>query len=335
MAEKFKKIDKPYKLTDDSVNCYGFRLLTAGYLIDEYKKNPIGYNMHLRDNGVVVRWEDFEIKGDAVWAKPVINLSNARGQQTVDEIENGFLNAASLGHFVVLETSDDPALKMPNQTGPTVTKWFNRECSLVDIPGNFNSLKLYDKDDNEINLSDFSKQNFSSMKQIFLTAEQIGKLNLKAETADAAAVDAAFNNLLAEAAKVPQLLQDLAAAKIEKKTAEDALSTLKESIENKAVEELIAKGVDEKKFTVQVGNQLKDDYAGNSTGLKALVDAMPVYAGIVKSLENAASNDRLADLMAKTWDELDKEGSLEELKALDLEGLKAKYKERFGKDWKQ
>jgi len=91
---KFKKIDKEYKLTDSTVNSYGFRLLTSGYLMSEYQKNPIGYYMHKdRDNGVLVKWEDLRKEGDYVWGKPCINLSHERGQRTVDEIESGFLNA--------------------------------------------------------------------------------------------------------------------------------------------------------------------------------------------------------------------------------------------------
>ena len=74
MTDKLKKIDKEFLLTDNSVNTYGFRLLTEGYQLNEYKKNPIGYNMHLRDAGVLVKWEDFRTEGDAVYAKPVINL---------------------------------------------------------------------------------------------------------------------------------------------------------------------------------------------------------------------------------------------------------------------
>src|SRR5437762_1815164 len=103
MATKTKKIDKEFLITDSTVNCYGFRLMTSGYLIDEFKRNPIGYYMHARTDGVVVRWEDLRIDGDKVYGKPVINLSNKRGQQTVEEIENSFLNGASVGHIVALE----------------------------------------------------------------------------------------------------------------------------------------------------------------------------------------------------------------------------------------
>jgi len=72
VSDKFKKIDKEFCLTDDSVNVYGYRLLTSGLLMDEVKKNPIGFKMHNRDNGVVVRWEDFRTEA----IKSLQNLSS-------------------------------------------------------------------------------------------------------------------------------------------------------------------------------------------------------------------------------------------------------------------
>ena len=110
---KTKKIDKEFCFTDESVNVYGYRCLTSGLLLDEVKKNPIGFKMHNRENGVVVRWEDFRIDGDKVYAKPVINLSHPEGETIVSEIENGFLNGASAGKIVVLDASDEKHLMIP------------------------------------------------------------------------------------------------------------------------------------------------------------------------------------------------------------------------------
>ncbi|WP_315814071.1 hypothetical protein [Paraflavitalea speifideaquila] len=75
------KLNKEFLITDSTVNVYGFRLLTSGYLMDEFKKNPIGYYMHKREEGVLVRWEGFRVEGDAVYAKPVINMSHPRGSR--------------------------------------------------------------------------------------------------------------------------------------------------------------------------------------------------------------------------------------------------------------
>jgi hypothetical protein len=109
MTEKFKKIDRQYVLSDSSVNEYGFRLLTSGYELATFQKNPIGYYMHRREDGIVLKWEDLHVEDDKVVGMPVINLSNGRGEQTCDEAENGFLNAASVGHIVVVEYSTDAA----------------------------------------------------------------------------------------------------------------------------------------------------------------------------------------------------------------------------------
>lgn len=317
---KLKKIDKEFLLTDDSVNSYGFRLLTKGYLIDEFKRNPIGFDMHKRDMGVLVRWEDLRADGDKVYGKPVINLNHPQGEKTVDDIENGFLNAASVGHIVALELSDDPALKLPNQVGPTVTKWFNRECSLVDIPGNFNALKLFDKDENEINLADFSKPKINKdMKQIFFTPAQLLAMNLKAD-ADDATVAAAFNDLVAKAAKADGL--------------QTQLNDLHAQVSKDKVEGLLSAALAAKKITQEVSDKLKKQFENKPAELKDLLDAMPAYESVVKKIEGNHTGDantkRLQDLMAKSWDDLFAAGETAELKAKWPEQYKEKFKETFG-----
>ncbi|HBV14942.1 hypothetical protein [Chryseobacterium carnipullorum] len=181
MFEKIKKIEKEFCITDNSVNVYQYRCLTQGFQLNEVLRNPIGFYMHDRDSGVLVRWVDFRIENDKVFAKPCINLSNPRGQRTVDEIEKGFLNAASVGKIVVLEASDDPKLKIPGQEKSTITKWYPREISLVDIPGNYNALSsIYDKDNNELKLSDLKNYSFKAKITKPLDLANILKsLNLK------------------------------------------------------------------------------------------------------------------------------------------------------------
>lgn len=338
MAAKEKKIDREYPITDSTVNCYGFRLLTSGYLIDEYKKNPIGYYMHCREEGVVVRWEDFRIDGDTVYAKPVINLSNERGQQTADEVDSKFLNGASVGHIVALEWSEDPSMMVPGQTGPTITKWFNRECSLVDIPGNFKSLALYDKEGTMINLADFKTQHSTTnnMKQIILTAAQLALIpNLKAE-ATSEEVTTALTALKAEADKVPQLTQDLAAAnqakttaETAKKTAEDALAALK----GQSVINLVDTAVKETRCTKEAGELLKKQYEGKPDELTALLATMKPYTPISTSLAAEGTEDEVKELMKLSGEQLfQKEGAFERLKEINLAGYKQKYKEYFGEE---
>lgn len=314
-----KKIDKPFLITDDSVNSYGFRLLTAGYQRSEFERNPIGYFMHLRDGGVLCRWEDIEVKGDKVFGKPVINMSHPRAQQTIDEIENGFLNAASVGHLVLLEWTDEPALMLPNQKGPTVTKWFNRECSLVDVPGNFNALKLYDSDDNEINLADFTKSTIPQMKKLEITADQLAKLNLKAESTESD-LSQAINDLVARADKATKL--------------ENELSDLRKSVSKDRVKRLLADALAANKITKEIADVYEVDYAEKPDALDKLLKATPEYKGLAQRIgEGSTINEkRVQDLVAKGFDALMESGEIIELKEKAPDAYKALYKETFGKE---
>lgn len=165
-----KKINKEFCITDNSVNVYKYRCLTEGLQLNEVLKNPIGYFNHgtdefPRDAGVLVKWEDFRVDSDKVYAKPLINLLHPRGERTVSEIESGFLNAASVGKIVVLEVSDDKKIMLPGQEKATVVKWYPREISIVDIPGNYNAFaNLYDKNLNGFNLSDLAIEKIETIE---------------------------------------------------------------------------------------------------------------------------------------------------------------------------
>lgn len=313
--EKFKKIDREYCLGDSSVNVYGYRLLTTGFRQDLYAKNPIGFDMHQgRDKGVLVRWEDLRVEGDKIYGKPVINLYHPDGQKTVDEIEAGFKNAASMGKIIVLEASDDPKLKLKDQTGPTVTEWYPREISFVDIPGNHNALaNLYDIDDNELNLSDFLKPKNTNMSKVILTAAMLSLVDLP-ESSTEAEFTKKLQDLSDLAGKVPKLEKDLAdktTALTEKEQEltekEQELKDLKANTVAKQVADLIAIGQEAKKLTVEVGKKLAVAYANKPNELKDLIDAMPVQT-IVTDL----GDDKDAkEFEGQKWDDLYASGKLE------------------------
>ncbi|MDM1557065.1 hypothetical protein HX126_21145 [Chryseobacterium indologenes] len=294
MSDKFKKIDKEFCVTDESVNVYGYRCLTSGLQLEEYKRNPIGFKMHDRGGGILVRWEDFRIEKDKVFAKPIINLSHDDGQKTVDEIESGFLNAASCGSIVVLEASGNAEFMLDGQTRPTVTKWFPREISLVDIPGNYNALaNLYDADNNELNLSDFQIKTFQNMSNTTLDAAKIlTALNLKA--GDEGEVVTAINNLVDKAKKSDEYKTDL-----DTKTKE--LKDLKDETVKKQVEDLIDKGKTDKKLTNEVAAILSKSYATNPEDLKALIDTMPAQVSVTDDIKDGKELEKYTD---KSWDDL-------------------------------
>jgi hypothetical protein len=320
MTEKFIKIEREYCLGDSSVNVYGYRLLTSGFRQDMYAKNPIGFDMHKdRDKGVLVRWEDLRVDGDKIYGKPVINLYHPDGQKTVDEINAGFKNAASMGKIIVIEATDDEKLKLKDQTGPTVTEWYPREISFVDIPGNHNALaNLYDINDNELDLSDLSglkntkNTKKEDMSKVILTAAMLSLMDLTDQSSEVE-VSQKLQDLADTAAKVPALERDLADKSTALTAKEQELADLKASTIVKEVEDLIAKGQADKKLTVEVANKLKTSFADNPTGLKDLIDAMPAQT-LVTGGGNGAEAKDLASFEGQGWDDLYASGKLEQVR---------------------
>ncbi|MFV8364809.1 hypothetical protein [Flavobacterium sp. XS1P27] len=325
MSNQFKKIDKEFCLTDNSVNVYGYRLLTAGLDLAQYKKNPIGFLMHDREGGVLVKWEDLRIEGDKLFGKPVVNLSHPKGEDIAAQVENGFINAASMGKIIVLEASDDKDLMLPGQTGPTVTKWFPREISFVDIPGNHNALaNLYDINDNELNLADFVKPKPKEMSKILLTAAMLTALNLSDKSSEEDA-GKAFQDLIDTAGKVPGLEKDLADQKTALTAKDTELKDLKAEAVKKEVQDLLDKGKADKKLTAEGVNELADLFASNPAGLKKLIDCLQPQTLITDQL-----GDKDASTFAgKKWDDLYASNELEVVRTQFPDLYEQLRKEKF------
>lgn len=298
----FKKIDKEFCLTDNSVNAYGYRLLTEGLDLSRFNP-PIGYFMHKRELGVAVRWEDFRIENDKLYAKPVVNGSAF--PNLASEIEGEFYLAASIGGIVALEINDDEALMLEGQTGPTVTRWYPREVSIVDIPANYNAVAvLYDENDcvlkdltdNKINKN--SKK--SEMKKIEFTTEQLQLLNLS-DNANDEQIGVALKNLADKAKRVDAV--------------EKELQDLKTETTKTKVKEILEKGMSEHKLTKELADNLEKDYAGNSDALKKLVDSMTPQTRITNSKDEKTPTDLPEKFRGKSFNDLYVSGQLEELKA--------------------
>jgi hypothetical protein len=197
-------------------------------------------------------------------------------------------------------------MKLDGQTGITVTKWFCRECSIVDIPGNFNALaKLYD--DNDFMLMDLSDNRNNNnlpktkkeMEQIVLTPAMLTGLNLMAGATQPQA-EKALADLVAKAARVDKAEKDLA--------------DLKATQAAESVKNIIAGGKTEGKITNELAAKLEVDYKENPEGLKALVATLPKQTRVTGT-ETTDLSGVPEKYRGKTWKELYMSGQLENLKA--------------------
>lgn len=166
------------------------------------------------------------------------------------------------------------------------------------------------------------KDNSNTMKEIKLSAAAIAALNI----GDATDIDNVINELVAKAGRVD-------AAEAARTKAENDLAEFKKAGNKEKVAAMLDAAVNEKKITVELKAKFEKQFDGKPDELKEILDAMKPYESITGALNEKQKADEAIAKM--TWDELDKEGKLEALKASNFELFKQKYKDQFNKDYEK
>lgn len=127
-------------LSDESINVYGYRILTKGIDLTDFLKNPVGFYNHNRWDMPICKWE-VEVKGTQLIGNPIFDTKDELAAKVSNKIDEGILNATSIS-IDIIEMSEDPLVLVQGQTRATVTKCKLKEISIVDIPGNRNAVRL-------------------------------------------------------------------------------------------------------------------------------------------------------------------------------------------------
>lgn len=141
-------------LSDESVNSYGFRVLTQGIDLSRFNSgNPVMLYEHQKSGALPIgKWEDYKVEGPQLSAVPVFDMQDDFAAKIAGKYERGYLNAASIS-IQILAVSEDPEDMLPGQYYPTVTACRLLEASLVAVPSNGNAVRLYDQSGQEVNLN--------------------------------------------------------------------------------------------------------------------------------------------------------------------------------------
>lgn len=142
---------KRVRISNESVNCYGTRILTSGIDIAQYQRNPVLLYMHERGT-VVGLVKDVKVEGTDVTGELVFDEATDLSKQLKKQWEFGSVKMVS-ANLQIIETSNDKSLLAEGQTRPTVTKSKLFEVSVVDIGGNDDALVLSNGDGDRISLS--------------------------------------------------------------------------------------------------------------------------------------------------------------------------------------
>lgn len=139
-----------FLISDESVNSYGTRVLTAGIRTGDFMKNPVVLWNHIRawndktdqvlPIGKVVRiWTE----SDRMYAEVEFDQNDEFAKKIEAKVAQKIVNACSIG-IAVVTTSEDSAVITQGQSRPTIVECRLRELSIVDIPSNKNCVRLYD-----------------------------------------------------------------------------------------------------------------------------------------------------------------------------------------------
>ena len=306
---------KRVRISNESLNSYGTRVLTAGMNVDQYNRNPVLLYMHQRGQ-VIGCVKDLRVEGDEVTGELVFDEASELSIRCKKQYEFGSLKMVSVG-IDVQELSEDPKLLVQGQTCPTITKSKLFEVSLVDIGANDDAIVLQ-KDGKRIELgkdggvvlpllhTSNNNQKTKTMDQEKLALE----LGLPKD-ADEATINATLAKLKADGAEAETLRQErdtLRAARIE-------------TLVNAAIAEKKI-GEDKKQHFLDLGKKI------GAEELKQTLDAMSpqvklsaIVGGHGGASGGSAEYKKLSDVPAD---------QLAELREKNPAQYKKLYKEEYG-----
>lgn len=320
-----RAMPKKFILTDQTINNYGFIVLTSGIDLSRFTKNPVMLFDHCKED-ILGRWDNIKVEGDQLTAESVFDEKDPEAMIMSGKVDQGFLNGTSIG-FEALEFE----LGMPGfEDVPICTKCILMECSLTPLPSNGNAIRVFDregklmaKEDVLTVLSSNNKLNPKieiKMKDLKLF---IVALSLAADSTDEqvlqAVKDSAANNKVLEAKKT-----ELEGVITELSTKVDAAKT---SQITSLVENAIAAG------KLSAGE--KDTYvklaSADFDSVKTLIDAKKPHKELITQLSvdgDGKDKDPRKDWTFDDWSKKDSKGLLK-MKNENAEKYKKLYSDFY------
>lgn len=130
---------KPFVFNDENqANSYGFRILTAGISLKRFKNNPVMLDQHYNSTSAVLGlWENLTIDKALLLGEPVFDIEDEDALKISGKVERNIIKSCSMG--ITFKRED---LKIIGEE-LIMTKCELYECSIVAVPSNANSIRLY------------------------------------------------------------------------------------------------------------------------------------------------------------------------------------------------
>lgn len=130
---------KPFVFNDQNrTNSYGFRILTAGIDLKRFNDNPVMLDQHYNSTkGVLGKWENIRVEKDLLLGEPVFDLEDEDSKKVSRKVEQGFIKSCSMGFLFKPENIKIIGTELIMEACELI------ECSIVAVPSNANSIRLY------------------------------------------------------------------------------------------------------------------------------------------------------------------------------------------------
>lgn len=283
---------KRVRISNESVNSYGTRVLTSGINIEQYNRNPVLLYMHERGQ-VIGLVRDLRVENDELTGELVFDEATELSQRCKKQWEFGSLKMVSIG-IDIMETSEEKEHLVPGQTAHTITKCKLFEVSVVDIGANDDAIVLH-KDGVRLTLG----KNAADVLPLLhreQTQEQEPKQKVKQmdqeklalqlglpKDADEATINAKLAKLQADGAEVETLRQE------------------RDTLRAARIETLVNAAISEKKIGAEKKQQFLD--LGKKIGAEELQQTFDAMSAQVK-LSNIVNGGGGAAVNGGEWKKL-------------------------------
>ncbi len=166
-------LELDFIISDESVNRYGFRIISEGINSSNFLKNPVCLVSHRDAYLSVGKWKNIRVENGVLKGTVEFDEEDTDAVKIYKKYKNGYMSAVSISVLPLTESTDAEFL-MPGQKYPTIVTSELLEISLVNVPGNANAVKLMGKNGDIIKLSLI---NHSTMSKEEKTIEELKREN--------------------------------------------------------------------------------------------------------------------------------------------------------------
>lgn len=292
----------------ETVNSYGFRTEVKGIDLTRFEKNPVMLYNHNPEK-VIGRWEDVQVietlTGHTVLtASPVFDKDDPFAAEIARKVEQEFIKGCSMG-IVIKNITQTKGID-------TATNSVLIEASIVTIPADENALVVYDDEEkqNKLSINEFNKLFYKMEAEENNKPIDNSQLTIDNLQAELAAKDDIITDL---SAQVDELKKDLAERDYHE--AETVIDTF------------ISKGAIKK----EVKSEALAFYLQNPEAATSLFESLTPAEEPKPAVTLSAMIQQQQG--TPTWNELDREGKLAELKANNYPEFCRLFFERFGREY--